>query len=171
MTSDHLGPADAPERFSLLRQLGRGSTGVVYEAHDQVTGHRVALKTLVRGEAQFLADLKREFRLVQSVHHPNLVRLDGLFQGAGTWFLTMELLDGGDYLTWLRGAPDDGDLGAPRERARGAALDEAPTVETTEELPATAAAPAGTAAPAATDRKSTCLNSSHNPASRMPSSA
>lgn len=120
---DHLGPADAPDRFALLRPLGRGSMGVVYEARDQLTGHRVALKTLARDEAQFLTDLKREFRLVQSVIHPNLVRLEGLFQGNGTWFLTMELIEGRDVLTWIRRGDEDegdhGDHGDPGDHAPG----------------------------------------------------
>jgi tetratricopeptide (TPR) repeat protein len=103
MTPDHLGPADTPDRFAVLRRLGEGSMGVVYEAYDRATGSRIALKTLAHGESRFLADLKREFRLVQSVIHPNLVRLGGLFQGADTWFFTMELLAGSGYLTWVWG--------------------------------------------------------------------
>jgi hypothetical protein len=104
MAPDHLGPAAAPDRFALARRLGGGSMGVVYEAHDRATGSRIALKTLAHGEPRFLAHLKREFRLVQSVLHPNLARLHGLFQNADTWFFTMELVDGSGYLTWVRGA-------------------------------------------------------------------
>ena len=103
MTPDHLGPADTPDRFALLRRLGEGSMGVVYEAYDRATDSRIALKTLAHGESRFLVDLKREFRLMQSVSHPNLVQLGGLFQGADRWFFTMELLAGSGYLTWVAG--------------------------------------------------------------------
>ena len=89
MPPEHLGPADAPDRFALLRRLGGGNMGVVYEAHDRATGSRIALKTLAHGDARFLTNLKREFRLVQSLIHPNLVRLGGLFQaptrGSSRW--------------------------------------------------------------------------------------
>ena len=57
MTPAHVGPTDAPDRFALLRRLGGGSMGVVYEALDRATGGRVALKTLVYGESRFLAHL------------------------------------------------------------------------------------------------------------------
>jgi hypothetical protein len=101
MTPAHVGPTDAPDRFALIRRLGGGSMGVVYEALDRATGGRVALKTLVHGESRFLAHLKREFRLMQSVLHPNLVRLGGLFQGGDAWFFTMELLDARSFVAWV----------------------------------------------------------------------
>jgi hypothetical protein len=108
MIGDHLGPPGDPERFTLVRRLGGGGMGVVYEARDRATGGRLALKTLAHGDPRYLANLKREFRLVERVHHPNLVRLHGLFQGADTWFFTMELIEGVDYLAWVRGE-DAGD--------------------------------------------------------------
>src|SRR5580765_4369328 len=110
MTPAHVGPTDAPYRFALIRRLGGGSMGVVYEALDRATGGRVALKTLVHGESRFLAHLKREFRLMQSVLHPNLVRLGGLFQGGDAWFFTMELLNARSFVAWVRG--DAGAAGA-----------------------------------------------------------
>lgn len=116
MDQDFIGPADAPDRFVLARRLGGGSMGVVYEAYDRTTGRRNALKTLAQDDPRFLTNLKREFRLVQSVLHPNLVRLHGLFQGTSTWFFTMELVEGTSYLTWLR---DDGAGSAPTEPATG----------------------------------------------------
>jgi len=137
---DRIGPPGEPDRFALVRPLGGGSMGVVYEAHDRETDRRVALKTLARGEPRYLANLKREFRLVQSVHHPNLVRLHGLFQGAGTWFFTMELVLGRGYLQWVEGDAS----AAPGEPASGST--------TVPSLPPAAAAPAGPAVAGALDR-------------------
>ena len=51
---------------------------MVYEALDRERGTRVALKTLRSVTAQALAELKREFRAMQGVHHPNLVSLGEL---------------------------------------------------------------------------------------------
>src|SRR4029450_9346790 len=63
------------ERFTLRRQLGAGGMGVVYEVHDQVRDEVVALKTLLRARAADIYRLKREFRSVADVAHPNLVSL------------------------------------------------------------------------------------------------
>jgi serine/threonine protein kinase len=75
--------------------------GVVYEALDQTRGERVALKTLRRVDAQNLYRLKREFRALQGLSHPNLVGLGELVEEAGRWFFTMELVEGVDFLAYV----------------------------------------------------------------------
>ena len=50
------------ERFCVLRRLGEGGMGVVYEVHDRVRDEVVALKTLRQTSAAALYRLKREFR-------------------------------------------------------------------------------------------------------------
>jgi serine/threonine protein kinase len=62
-------------RFRILRELGAGASGVVYEAFDRESGMRVALKQLKSADADALYRFKREFRALQGVRHPNLVRL------------------------------------------------------------------------------------------------
>lgn len=91
-------------RFKLLRQIGAGGMGVVYEALDQQRNTRVALKTLRETDAHLLYRLKREFRSLRDLVHRNLVRLDELFAEGGHWFFTMELLEGEELHTYLRGA-------------------------------------------------------------------
>jgi len=63
------------QRFEVLRRLGEGGMGVVYEARDRDTGARVALKTLRHASPEALARLKREFRAMQDLQHPSLVGL------------------------------------------------------------------------------------------------
>jgi len=91
--------------------------GAVYEVLDTERDERVALKTLRRADGQLLYRLKTEFRALSSLHHPNLVRLGELVEASGQWFFTMELLDGQDFLGWVRPggqAPDsDSTLAAP----------------------------------------------------------
>jgi serine/threonine protein kinase len=70
--------APATKRFELGRCLGEGGMGIVYEALDQESGTRVALKTLRHMTADSLTRLKREFRAMQDVEHPNLVSLGEL---------------------------------------------------------------------------------------------
>jgi serine/threonine protein kinase len=83
-------------RFRLLRRLGAGAMGVVYEALDQQCNLRVAVKTLRYVDAHRLYRLKREFRSLRDLGHRNLIALHELFEEHGHWFFTMELLDGDD---------------------------------------------------------------------------
>jgi len=90
-------------RFRIVRQLGQGGMGVVYEALDTQRGMPVALKTLYRLDPEELYRLKAEFRSLADVQHPNLVRLDELCCEDGEWFFTMELIRGVGLLGHIRG--------------------------------------------------------------------
>lgn len=80
--------------------------GVVYEAFDRDTQLRVALKTLRHANADALARLKREFRAMQDVQHPNLVTLRELVYERGQWFIVMDLVNGGvDFISYVRSQP------------------------------------------------------------------
>lgn len=91
------------ERFRLVRRIGAGGMGVVYEAEDLERGARVALKTLPGFDATALYRFKREFRGLADVSHPNLVTLYELHSVGSHWFFTMELVDGIDFLSFVRG--------------------------------------------------------------------
>ena len=67
------------KRFQVLRRLGSGGAGVVYEVFDREQGARVALKTLQALHANALLRFKAEFRALQDLRHANLVRLFELF--------------------------------------------------------------------------------------------
>jgi hypothetical protein len=88
-----------PDRYQLVREIGRGGMGVVYEAVDRTRNVRVALKRLDRVDPTALLRFKREFRARADVVHPNLVTLHELVGDGDRWFFTMELLDGIDVLT------------------------------------------------------------------------
>jgi len=92
------------ERFEIVRCIGIGGMGVVYEALDRTHCTRVALKTLRTTDPDALRRLKREFREVRDIHHPNLVRLGELVEEGGVWFFTMELVDGLPFLEYVRPA-------------------------------------------------------------------
>jgi len=86
------------QRFRLVRRLGEGGMGVVYEAVDTERNARVALKTVRTMTAESLARFKREFRAVQDVHHQNLATIGELVTEGDRWFFTMELVEGEDFL-------------------------------------------------------------------------
>jgi serine/threonine protein kinase/tetratricopeptide (TPR) repeat protein len=89
-------------RFQIVRLIGQGGGGMVYEALDREQNARVALKTLRVVDPQALLRFKQEFRALQDLEHPNLVRLGELVEEAGVWFFTMELVQGLDLLTFVR---------------------------------------------------------------------
>ena len=92
-------------RFEVRRRLGTGGMGVVYGAYDRERGHEVALKFVVNVEPSAVLRLKQEFRVLADVRHPNLVELHELLCADGTWFFTMELVEGLTLLDWVHG-PD-----------------------------------------------------------------
>ncbi len=131
------------ERFEVLSRLGSGGMGAVYHVLDREQGTRVALKTVGLVEGEALLRFKREFRALQDLDHPNLIRLGELFEVNGEWFYTMELVDGTDFLRHVRmpvsfAAGRDGDRGSPIGSDARRALEAADEVLTA--LPKAAAA-------------------------------
>ncbi|RMH18396.1 MAG: AAA family ATPase, partial [Acidobacteria bacterium] len=93
------------DRFEVRGRLGQGASGEVYRVFDRRYGHVVALKTLQRADAATVYRLKKEFRALADLTHPNLVRLYELQSEGRHWFFTMELVDGLDFLSWVRAMP------------------------------------------------------------------
>lgn len=100
----------ASERFELVRELGAGGMGTVYQVVDRDSGAVLALKTLQLLDPVALSLFKNEFRSLSGIVHPNLVTLHELVAEGGRWFLTMDLIKGRSWLDWLWG---DGE-GAPQ---------------------------------------------------------
>lgn len=83
--------------YKVLRLLGEGGMGAVYEAEDQRLGRRVALKLLPRElteHSERRARFEREARSVAALQHPNIVTLHAIEEVDGQLFLVMELVEG-----------------------------------------------------------------------------
>src|SRR5690349_20844751 len=95
-------------RFRVEAQLGSGAFGVVYRVFDNERRQSVALKILSNDAADSLYRFKREFRALAGVRHPNLVSFYELISDGERWYLLMELVEGVEFLEYVRSgvAPD-----------------------------------------------------------------
>ena len=98
--------------FHIVREIGRGGMGVVYEARQLSLNRRVALKILcpsVAGSAQQLVRFRREAEAAARLHHTNIVPVFGTGEDDGLHFYAMQWIDGvsfGDILDAIRGSAD-----------------------------------------------------------------
>lgn len=94
------------ERFEIVRQLGAGGMGIVYEAIDRESGNRLALKTLKNIDPTAVFQFKQEFRALTELSHPNLVPLYELISDGEQWFFVMEMIEEAtDFLEYAREVP------------------------------------------------------------------
>jgi hypothetical protein len=90
-------PFEKTGRYRQLGLLGRGTMGSVYRALDTASGRTVAIKTLQTLDPDFVFGLKKEFRALTRLSHPNLVELYELVADADSCFFTMELVEGAPF--------------------------------------------------------------------------
>jgi eukaryotic-like serine/threonine-protein kinase len=84
-------------RYKILRKLGAGGMANVYLAEDQELGRRVAIKILNERHAndeQFVERFRREAKNAAGLSHPNIVSIFDRGEAEGTYYISMEYLDG-----------------------------------------------------------------------------
>src|SRR5512137_561225 len=97
-------------RFLLVREIGRGGFGLVFEAEDTHLRRRVAIKVLrpERGSSPSTLEwIQREGEAAARVHHPTVVTLYDVGQWEGGTYLVYELLEGETLSERLKRAPLD----------------------------------------------------------------
>jgi serine/threonine protein kinase len=99
-------------RYTILKQLGIGGMGAVYQAWDAELSVAVALKVIRPEAAQDPAaahDIERRFKqellLARQVTHKNVVRIHDLGEIGGIKYITMPYIEGSDLATVLRDSP------------------------------------------------------------------
>src|SRR3954462_948325 len=91
------GPPDGLGEFRVLRELGRGGMGVVYEAVQEPLGRHVALKVLTwhgRIDAAHLERFRLEASSAARLHHTNIVPVFGVGEDEGVHYYSMQFIHG-----------------------------------------------------------------------------
>jgi serine/threonine protein kinase len=83
-------------RYRIVRQLGRGGMGAVYEAVDQRLDAIVALKETFSVDERLRRQFEQEARLLAQLHHPALPRVSDYFTEGDRAFLVMQFISGSD---------------------------------------------------------------------------
>ncbi|HYS04633.1 MAG TPA: protein kinase [Candidatus Dormibacteraeota bacterium] len=123
-----LKPGQTLSHYRLVKEIGQGGMGVVFEALDVSLGRHVALKTLppgVAADGERLRWFQQEARAVAALNHPNIVTIHSVEEADGVHFLTMELIEGATLDASIRrgGMPlgDFFDVAVPLAEALSAA--------------------------------------------------
>ncbi|HTV09029.1 MAG TPA: serine/threonine-protein kinase, partial [Candidatus Aquilonibacter sp.] len=101
-----LSPGTLLGHYKLIRRLGQGGMGVVFEAVDQKLGRHVALKLLIEtahNDSSALERFWREARAASSFNHPGICTIHELNESAETPFIVMELMEGSSLEKLYRG--------------------------------------------------------------------
>jgi hypothetical protein len=88
-------------RYRIIRQLGQGGMGAVYEALDERLDTTVALKETLFSDERLRKQFEREARLLARMHHPALPRVSDHFNEADGQFLVMQYIAGEDLFAML----------------------------------------------------------------------
>src|SRR5688572_29140949 len=101
--------------YAIVRKLGAGGMGVVYQAHDERLQRSVALKMMLSLERDDIARKRfwREARAAAKINHPHVCQIYEVGEDSGTLFIAMELLEGEPLGAHLKRGPLSVDQAVP----------------------------------------------------------
>ena len=88
-------------RYRILRRIGQGGMGAVYEAMDTRLNHRVAVKQALVSDPMLIQGFEREAQRLARLYHPALPNVTDHFSENGGQFLVMRFIDGADLAEQL----------------------------------------------------------------------
>jgi serine/threonine protein kinase len=97
--------ASIGSRYEIVRLLGQGGMGAVYQAHDKELDRQVAIKVIradMAANPEILRRFKQELILARQITHKNVIRIFDLGQADGIKFITMEYIEGENLQSVLR---------------------------------------------------------------------
>ncbi len=92
-------------RYQILRELGRGGMGIVFQAYDKELKEQVAIKVLsplLSSDPDALERLKQEVSSARRVTHPNVIRIHDISEFNGLHFISMEFFEGISLKDYIR---------------------------------------------------------------------
>ena len=104
-SSDNAAAIRQLDDYTIVREIGRGGMGVVFEAIHQSLGRRVALKVLAHrlvGDTKHLTRFRREARAAARLRHPNIVAVFGVGQADNHHYYVMDFIHGMSLREWLQ---------------------------------------------------------------------
>ena len=92
-------------RYQVLKELGRGGMGIVFQAHDKQLNEQVALKIIspmLSSDPEALARFKREVSSARRISHANIIRIYDIGETNGLHFVSMEFFPGQNLKEYIR---------------------------------------------------------------------
>ncbi len=92
-------------RYQIIEELGKGGMGKVYKVHDTEIKEKIALKLLkheIAADEKTIERFRNEIRLARKIVHKNVGRMYDLSKADGTYFITMEYVEGQDLRGLIR---------------------------------------------------------------------
>lgn len=95
-------------RYQILKELGRGGMGIVYQAHDKQLNDQVAIKILsplLINDTEALERMKREVSAARRITHPNVIRIHDIAETGGLHYVSMEYFHGPSLKQFIKSSP------------------------------------------------------------------
>jgi len=92
-------------RYQILKELGRGGMGIVYQAHDKQLKDQVAIKILsplLSNDPEALERMKREVSAARRITHPNVIRIHDIAETGGLHYVSMEYFQGSNLKEFIK---------------------------------------------------------------------
>lgn len=93
------------DRYQVLRELGRGGMGIVFQAYDRKLNEQVAIKILspiLSTNSDALERLQREVSAARKITHSNVIRIHDIAEAKGLHYVSMEYFEGSSLKDYIR---------------------------------------------------------------------